>query len=178
MQRILALSKIINFADNYSNYAFQIFILLNFTFGLIGPMLSFYSLKKDMSIEYKTASIYSLITFLADFFSILIVSWIFFKITRFKNYKFWLLLYSLVYTVVWIFDIFDISQYLRFLSILGLIMSSLLLFLIIKRKFDIKIRLVLLIIHILFYFLDAVLSEMIATNPILIKVVEFIQTYH
>ncbi len=159
------------FIENYSKYSIYIFFILSFTFGLIGPVLSFYSLMEELKFTYEKALIYSIATFIADFISVIIVSFLFFKITNYKNYNYWLLFYSLIYTIIWGSDIFDISQYLRVFSNLGLILSILILFYILKEKFKNKVY-ILLAIHIIFYILDAFISELIATNPLILKILK------
>jgi len=161
-----------------TSFSFTIFFILNFSLGLIGPVLSFTSLTEQLQYSYKQALTYSIATFFADFFSIIIVSYIFFYLSKKCEYKYWLLIYTFSYTVIWISDIFDINQSLRFLSSLGLFFSIFTLYYLLgKLNLEKRKKVIFIIIHILFYFLDAVVSEIIATNPFLKEILTKLTTY-
>ena len=134
-------------------------------FGLIGPVLSFISLK---DISFQKAVIYAPTTYIADMTVLFIFSSLAAKLLKI-DFSTVMKFYILVNIPIWLSDIFDIYQPLRVLSNLGFLYSFYLLYIGLKFFKKEKYLLPVFVIHLVLYVLDAVLSEIIATNPILKK---------
>lgn len=135
------------------------------TFGLIGPVLSFISLK---DIFFQKAIIYAPATYIADMTVLFVFSFLVSKLLKI-DFPTVMKFYILVNIPIWLSDIFDIYQPLRVLSNLGFLYSFYLLYIGLKFFKKEKYILPVFVIHLVLYVLDAVLSEIIATNPILKK---------
>ena len=156
-------------SDNQTGWDY--FFRYALTFGLIGPVLSFYSLTTQMKYSIGKAFLYSITTYLMDLLVVLIFSYFVFRFFK-KDFHRVLKMYILVNIPIWLSDISDIYQPLRILSNIGLIYSFYLLYrgleiIGLKKRFFI-----LSVFHLILYVMDAVLSEIIATNPILLKLLQ------
>ncbi|WP_097001052.1 YIP1 family protein [Persephonella hydrogeniphila] len=136
------------------------------SFALIGPILSFFSLTSQSNYSMQKALLYSTTTYFMDILMIIIFSYTISKILK-KDLNQILKFYTVVNIPIWISDVVDIYQPLRILSNVGLIYSFYVLwtgsgFVTIKKYYFF-----IAIFHILLYIINAFLSELIATNPIL-----------
>jgi len=132
-------------------------ILLN----LIGPVLSYYSLKQ---IGCENILLYSVWTYLLDLISVLIFAFVLAKFTSFKN----AFRYSvLIYIPNWFFDIFDISQALRPLSVMWFGISLIILWYILFNYLKLenkKVLVILFIVYIVLYLVDSLIAETLCSN--------------
>lgn len=161
----------------------DLFLNYGITFALIGPICSFYSLYFQENYPLEKVFTYSLTTYILDLITVLILSVLIFLIfkyfqkSRYFDYAFKIALF--IYIPIWFSDFVDIYQPLRILSNLGLIYSFFILYkglqvlfdIDLKRKQDLIFYLSISGIHILLYALNAAVSEMIVTNPILKEIV-------
>lgn len=159
------------FSDKKSGW--QYFFVYGFTFALIGPVLSFYSLTYQLSYSPDRTILYSLTTYFMDLLIVIIFSFLLSVLFGVKFEKI-LKFYVVVNIPVWIGDIFDIYQPLRILSNLGFIYSFYILWIGIKILNLRKQAVFIIGLHLILYVLNALLSEMIATNPLLLKILKSI----
>ena len=139
---------------------YSLFLLLWFTLGALGPLLSFYSLQNAGFSEGR-ALFYSVVTFFLDGLNVLLLSWFIQKFLK-KDFNSSLKIAVLVYSSLWLFDIFDVRQELRFLSNLGLIFSLYVLYKLTEGKAFLKLSAV----HTLLYALNGLTAELIASSPL------------
>ncbi len=142
----------------YNSYF--LFLLLWFTLGALGPLLSFYSLQEAGFSEGR-ALLYSIVTFFLDGLNVLLLSGFIRKFLK-KDFNSSLKLAVLVYSPLWVFDFFDIRQELRFLSNLGLIFSLYILYKLIGGRAFLKLSAV----HVFLYALNGLTAELIASSPL------------
>jgi len=147
----------------YNSYF--LFLLLWFTLGALGPLLSFYSLQNAGFSEGR-ALLYSVVTFFLDGLNVLLLSWFIQKFLK-KDFNSSLKIAVLVYSSLWLFDIFDVRQELRFLSNLGLIFSFYVLYKLTEGKAFLKLSAV----HTFLYALNGLTAELIASSPLFSEVV-------
>jgi hypothetical protein len=140
-------------------------LLYTFTLGLIGPVLSFFTLQTQAGYGTERALLYAVVSFIADLLSILMFAKVY---SRFAGSFEEVALESLAaYLPMWLFDVFDAYQPLRFLSNLGLLVSVLVLNRFMgKRGLTAKVRLTLITLWVVLYALDGFLSELIAASPL------------
>jgi len=140
-------------------------LLYAFTLGLIGPVLSFFTLQTQAGYGFERALLYAVVSFIADLLSILIFAKVYSRFAgSFEEAGKEALL---AYLPMWLFDIFDAYQPLRFLSNLGFVISLIVLYGFIKRKgATFKVVLALLLLWAVLYALDGMLSEAIALSPL------------
>ncbi len=157
----------------------DLFLNYGLTFALIGPVLSFYSLFFKENYPLKKVLTYSSATYILDLLNVIVLSFFVFfifkilKSVRSFEYAFKISLFS--YIPIWISDIVDIYQPLRILSNLGLIYSFYILYtglqylfkIDIKKKEDFSFFILIVVVHVFLYSLNAFVSEMIVTNPVL-----------
>jgi len=156
-------------SDNQSGWDY--FIKYALTFGLIGPVLSFYSLTTQMKYSIGKAFLYSVTTYFMDLLVVLVFSYLVFRLFE-RDFHKTLKMYVLVNIPIWLSDIFDIYQPLRILSNVGLIYSFYILYKVLE-SIDLKKKFIILsVFHLVLYVIDAVLSEIIATNPVLLKLLQ------
>ncbi len=158
---------------------FDLFLNYGITFALIGPVLSFYSLFFQENYPIKKVLTYSLTTYILDLITVLVLSVFVFLIFKFfnksKNFDYAFKIALFIYIPIWISDFVDIYQPLRILSNLGLIYSFYVLYKGLQFLFNIDLRQKtdfifyssIIGIHFLLYVLNAIISEVIATNPVL-----------
>ncbi len=162
---------------------FSVFKEYGLRLALIGPFLSFYSLYFEENYSIPHALTYSISTYILDLVSVIIFAFIFSKISEkyFYSINFDTALKFITYVNVpiWLSDIVDIYQPLRILSNLGLIYSFYLLYTGIvylgKNQSGLDIKRFFIIcsgIHLGIYMLNALISEMIAMNPLMKKLIE------
>ena len=130
-----------------------------FLLSLIGPIISYFTLQTQSNYSKYTAILYAIFSLLLDFLSLFIFAFVL-KILKVKDF---LKISLKAYAVMWIFDILDLKQNLRFLSNIGLFLSYIYLFNILKVKINIKIYLIILWVSL--YILDALICELIASSP-------------
>ncbi len=157
----------------------DLFLNYGFTFALIGPVLSFYSLYFQENYQIKKVLTYSLTTYILDLMTVIVLSIFVFSIFKlFKNIKNYDTAFKIslfIYIPIWLSDIVDIYQPLRILSNLGLIYSFFILYkglevlfnLHLRNKKDLIFFTSIAVIHLVLYVLNAFVSELIVTNPIL-----------
>ncbi len=134
----------------------------------IGSILSFISLYFFEREPLEKVIFYSLVIYLLDILSVLLFG---FYLAIFLSVKYTEALNISVFATVpvWLSDVVDIYQPLRPLSVLGLFYSVYILFLWFKNlnarnpKFHI-------VVYILFYFANALISEAIFKNPLVRKI--------
>ena len=148
----------------------EYFLKYALTFGLIGPVLSFISLK---DISFQKAIIYAPVTYIADMTVLFIFSFFTAKLLR-MDFSTIMKFYILVNIPIWLSDVFDIYQPLRVLSNIGFLYSFYLLYTGLRFFKKEKYILPVFVIHLVLYVLNAVLSEVIATNPILKKMIKIL----
>ncbi len=149
------------------------FFVYGFTFALIGPVLSLYSLIFQMSYSFNKAVLYSLTTYFMDLLTVIIFSFLL-SVLSDLNFEKILKFYVVVNIPVWIGDIFDIYQPIRILSSLGFLYSFYVLWIGIGTLNLRKQAVFIIGLHLILYVLNALLSEMIATNPLLLKILKLI----
>ncbi len=132
-----------------------------FLLSLIGPIISYFTLQTQSNYSKYTAILYGIFSLLLDLLSLFIFAFVL-KILKVKNP---LKISLKAYAIMWIFDIFDLKQNLRFLSNIGFFLSCIYLFNILKVKINLKIYLIILWISL--YILDALICELIASSPII-----------
>ncbi len=159
------------FSDKKSGWYY--FFVYGFTFALIGPVLSLYSLIFQMSYSFNKAVLYSLTTYFMDLLTVIIFSFLL-SVLSGLNFEKILKFYVVVNIPVWIGDIFDIYQPIRILSNLGFLYSFYVLW-VGTGILNLRKQAVFIIgLHLILYVLNALLSEMIATNPLLLKILKLI----
>ncbi len=154
------LKKIFPFKGFWKNL-----LLYAFTLGLIGPVLSFFTLQTQAGYGTERALLYAVVSFVADLLSILIFAKVY---SRFAGSFEEAALESLAaYLPMWLFDLFDAYQPLRFLSNLGLLVSIFVLNRLMgNRRLTAKVRLNLITLWVVLYALDGFLSEFIAASSL------------
>ena len=143
-----------------------LFFLLWFTLGALGPLLSFFSLQKVGYSEGR-ALLYSVLTFFLDGLNVFLLSLIFRKFLSI-GFQESLRLATLTYSPLWLFDFFDVSQSLRSLSNLGLILSLYVLYRLTGGREFLKLSAV----HVFLYGVNGFIAELTASSPLFVKVVE------
>ncbi len=138
------------------------------SFALIGPTLSFFSLRLQSGYPVQKAFLYSVTTYLMDLLMIIVFSYTISKLFK-KELNPILKFYTIVNIPIWLSDIVDIYQPLRILSNAGLLYSFYVLWTGSKYLNIRKFYLFIAVIHIFLYVINALVSELIATNPILKK---------
>ncbi|NPA54437.1 MAG: hypothetical protein GXO21_07200 [Aquificae bacterium] len=153
------------------NSGWKYLIKYGLTLALIGPVLSFFSLKLQEGYSDIDALVYSVTTYFMDIATVIVFSFI---TSRFLKVDFSLLMkiYVGVNFPIWLSDIVDIYQPLRFLSNIGLLYSFYILwsglgFIKQKDKFIWTA-----LIHLVLYVSNATISELIATSPLVKKVLQ------
>ncbi len=148
----------------------KIVVVYVFILNSIGPVLSFYSMHILEKIPLEKTVEYCVSTYILDIVSIVIFSLLFYAFEKRNNLVFFIKLFSLAYTPIWISDIADINQYLRPLSTLGLFYSIYILYTIFLFMDIFKTKIVLyLLVFVILYILDAALAETIVKNPFLME---------
>ena len=131
-----------------------------FLLSLIGSIISYFTLQTQSNYSKYTAILYAIFSLLLDLLSLFIFAFVL-KILKVKNP---LKISLKAYAIMWMFDIFDLKQNLRFLSNIGPFLSCIYLFNVLKIKINIKIYLIILWVSL--YILDALICELIASSPI------------
>jgi len=134
--------------------------------ALIGPTLSFFSLILQLNYPSYKALFYALTTYVLDIAVTFIFGVYLSRTSSLSLYKSLKISFVANYPV-WICDIFDIYQPLRILSNIGILFGIAFLFKKLSDYKDGKYAIFSIIIYILLYILDSIVSELIATNPIL-----------
>ncbi len=145
-------------------------LFYSLTLGLLGPVISFFTLQTQTGYSTERAFLYSVVSFFADLSSVLVYACVLKKFLKI-GYDPSLGIATVVYLPMWIFDIFDLNQELRFLSNLGLAVSLIILFRLLERAemSSFRRRFALLSVWVLLYVLDAAISEAIASSPLTVK---------
>ena len=115
------------------------------------------------------ALLYSLVTFFLDGLNVLLLSWFIQKFLK-KDFNSSLKIAVLVYSPLWLFDIFDVRQELRFLSNLGLVFSFYVLYKLTEGRVFLKLSAV----HTFLYALNGLTAELIASSPLFSMVLSLI----
>jgi hypothetical protein len=139
--------------------------LYGFTLGLIGPVLSFFTLQSQAGYGTERALLYAVVSFIADLLSILVFSKVYSRFAGgFEKAGREALL---AYLPMWLLDIFDIYQPLRFLSNLGFVISLIFLYRCVREKgISFKVISALLSLWAVLYLLDGIISEAVALSPL------------
>jgi len=141
----------------------KLFFLAYFTLGLVGPLLSYFSLQKT-GFSPERALLYSALTFLFDGLSVILFA-LYIKKRWGEGWEKALYTSTLIYLPLWLFDFFDVSQHLRPLSNLALPVSLYLIYRFGRgREFLTGAALFLLL-----YSLNGLTSELIASSPLFEK---------
>ncbi len=161
----------IELLERLSSSGWRVFWSASLSVGLLGPILSFFTLQNQMHYSLSKAIAYSLVSFTADIVSILLFAFwlrrIGFAVPRAVGTA------TVVYIPLWIFDIFDIYQPLRFLSNLGLAFSIWFL-LNLLNELPQKDRVLSSILFLFLYIADALSAEIIAHSPLLLRLVKLL----
>lgn len=141
----------------------KLFLSAYFTLGLVGPVLSYFSLQ-GVGFSPERALLYSALTFLFDGLSVILFA---LYIRRWGGE--WdgaLYTSTLVYLPLWLFDLFDISQSLRPLSNLALPLSLYLIYKSGKGRAPFKEVLLGETLFLALYALNGLTAELIASSPL------------
>jgi len=157
--------------DNRSGWYY--FFIFGFTFAVIGPILSFYSLISQLEYSMNRALLYSLTTYFMDLLTVIIFSF-FISVLSGKNFEKILKSYVIVNIPIWICDVFDIYQPLRVLSNIGFLYSFFLLWVVINIQQLRRYAVFVILLHLILYILNALVSELIATNPLILNILRSI----
>jgi hypothetical protein len=162
----------------------DLFLNYGFTFALIGPILSFYSLYFQEKYPIKKVLTYSLTTYILDLITVIILSLLVLLVLRIfkktKNFDYAFKIALFIYIPIWLSDFVDIYQPLRILSNIGLIYSFFILYKGLKISFQINLKikkdltffLTISGTHLLLYITNAFISELIVTNPFLKTIIQ------
>jgi len=148
-------------------------ILYMLTLASIGPILSFYNITFIEKLPITRAVLYSLTTYILDTTFSILFAYILKTLLKMDNKKA-LKISIFSQTAIWLSDIVDISQYLRPLSNIGLALSLYSLYFVLKNiiKTKIKYVLILIAVFLFLYIINALISEMILTNPYLKEILK------
>ena len=171
MIRYLILKAIINpknYFCIYLNNDFSgkfVFFRYGIFIALIGPVLSLYSLTTQSGYSLDKSLIYGIITYFMDLIVVVLFSIIisFLEKVSVDNV---LKAYVLVNILIWFFDVFDIYQPLRIVTNVGFFYSFYLLW-IGLGCLRINMKILFLVMHGIFYVVNAFLSEFMALNPLI-----------
>ncbi len=147
--------------------SFRRLILLSLLTALIGPVLSFYSLTHQLDYTTSRAFLYSITTYSMDLISLFLFSLIL-RLSFGVRFSEAFTLYVVVNLPLWLADVFDLSQELRFLSNLGFLYSLYVLWVGARVLALPGFRVI--SFHAVIYLLNSALSELIATNPVLLRI--------
>ncbi|WP_457570175.1 hypothetical protein [Desulfurobacterium sp.] len=154
-----------------SKDGFKLFFISLFLVGSWGPILSFYSLQAQSGYSWERSLAYGVVTFVLDGLNVLLlafsVKWL--CNNEYLQFRKALSAAVFIYFPIWLSDVVDLNQSLRVLSNIGLFVSFLFLYSLCKGK--VKNFLILLLLHIIFYALNAAVAEMIALNPLLLRLI-------
>ncbi|WP_456341750.1 hypothetical protein [Thermovibrio sp.] len=142
----------------------KLFLTTYFTLGLVGPVLSYFSLQ-GVGFSPERALLYSLLTFLFDGLSVLFFA-LYIKRRWGGEWEGALDTSTLVYLPLWLFDFFDISQSLRPLSNLALPLSLYLIYKSGKERVPFKEILLGETLFLVLYTLNGLTAELIASSPL------------
>ena len=145
--------------------------LIALVLALIGPTLSFFSLQSQGNYSEKVAITYAISTYILDFLHLFILGLVINEISNI-DLKSSLKIAIFAYYPMWIFDFVDIYQPLRPLSNVGLLISFIVLYKLLKSDLGRNKLIILLMLHLVLYGLNALIAESIATNPVLKKIME------
>ena len=142
-----------------------VFLLASLTLGLIGPVLSYFTLQSQGGYSQETALAYAATSYLLDVLSVVLFA--LFLRSRFGlSVKRAFYVSTVAYVPLWIFDLFDAYQQLRFLSNGGLLVSLLYL----KRKLESGFAGSAALFAFL-YVVDALVAESIASSSLFKEVI-------
>lgn len=146
----------------------RVSLIYAFILASIGSILSFISLYFFEREPLEKVIFYSLVIYLLDILSVLLFA---FYLAVFLSVKYTEALNISVFATVpvWLSDVVDIYQPLRPLSVLGLFYSVYILFLWFKNLNARNPKLH-IVMYILFYFANALISEAIFKNPLVRKI--------
>lgn len=144
----------------------RLFLLTYFALGLIGPVLSYFSLQ-GAGFSPERALLYSLLTFLFDGLSVLLFA-LYLKRGWKESWDGALYKSTLIYLPLWLFDFFDVSQALRPMSNLALPLSIYLIYRFAEGKTG-KVF-VGSALFLALYSLNGLTAELIASSPLFRKV--------
>ena len=149
----------------------QTSLIYAFALASIGSILSFISLYFFEREPVAKVLLYSVVIYALDIISVLLFS---FYLSVFLSIKFPQALNISVFASVpvWISDIVDIYQPLRFLSVLGLFYSIYILFLWF-RSLSVENKKLHIGIYVSLYFANALISEAIFKNPLVKKFIGY-----
>ncbi len=147
----------------------KVFIYYAPVFALIGPFLSYFSLTAS-GYSSSRAVLYSITTYILDLAVVFIFSCIFSKISRLTPDTV-LKIYTAVNIPIWLSDVVDIYQPARILSNIGFIYSFYLLWVSLQTVNKSRIFIHGGFLHLFLYAGNAVISELIATNPLILKLI-------
>jgi len=146
----------------------RLFLLTYFTLGLVGPLLSYFSLQ-EAGFSPERALLYSFLTFLFDGISVLLFALYIKKRWR-EEWDGALYRSTLIYLPLWLFDFFDISQNLRPLSNLALPAALYLIYRFGRERVGRKEILIGGALFLFLYSLNGLTAELIASSPLFKKI--------
>jgi hypothetical protein len=150
----------------------RLFLSTYFTLGLVGPLLSYFSLQ-EAGFSPERALLYSALTFLFDGLSVLLFA-LYIKKRRGEEWEGALYRSTLIYLPLWLFDFFDVSQSLRPLSNLALPVALYLIYRFGKERVEKREILMGEFLFLILYSLNGLTAELIASSPLFERVLVYL----